>query len=291
MDLSNALTGIGAAVLEARHQAGVEEIIGEDGMPYCSKCREPLMLKLNISGPVAERLGSTRYVPRNCECMREMFAETAAIERKRKQAEKKAQMRKDNLKSEKYRNSTFSKDDGRCVKLRNACEKYVSKHKEMIESNMGIAFLGNNGSGKTFWASCIANALIDAEATVYMSTLTKLIHEMNANYGEERDIFERKIRNVDFLIIDDYGAERGTEYSLEQAFEIIDMRYNAGKPLIITANLTEEALKNPPNMNYGRSYSRVIEMCPLIIRVEGERRQDIAAEKRKALIEMLLKDE
>ena len=290
MDLTNAFAGVSEAVLEARKQVGAEEII-ENGMPYCKKCGEPLKLGLDITGPMAERLGKKRYVPRNCACMRMMFAAEAEIEQKRKQAEKIANIRRDNLKAEKYRNSTFNKDDGRCEKLRNICENYVDKRKEMIDSNMGIAFLGSNGSGKTFWASCIANALIDAGATVYMSTLTKLIHDMNANYGEKREFLECKIKNVDFLILDDYGAERGTEYSLEQAFEIIDARYNAGKPLIITANLTEEVLNNPPAMNYGRSYSRILEMCPLIIRAEGERRKEIAAEKRKALIKMLFSEE
>ena len=160
----------------------------------------------------------------------------------------------------------------------------------MLGSNYGLAFIGSNGTGKTFWASCIANALIDAGSTVLMTTLSKLIQEMNANYGEMREPVMRKIRNVDFLILDDYGAERGTEFSLEQAFEVIDTRYGVDKPLIITANLTEDVLKNPPNINYARSYSRILEMCPALIRVEGERRKEIAAEKRKALAEMLFKD-
>lgn len=283
MDFTNALAGIGAAVLEARQQAGVKEELHEDGMPYCTECGEPLLLKLNITGPMAEKLGDTRLVPRNCACMRMMFAEEAEYERKKKQAEKIAQMRRDNLKSERYRKATFAADDGRDPAIRNMCERYVENRAEIIENNIGIAFLGGNGGGKTFWASCIANAMIDAGSTVLMSTLTKLIQEMNANYGEMRYSVMRKIRNVDFLIIDDYGAERGTEFSLEQAFEIIDARYGVEKPLIITANLTEENLKNPANMNYGRSYSRIIEMCPALVRVESRRREEIANKKRETL--------
>ena len=287
MNLTNVLASVGAAVQETRKLACVEEVIGEDGMSYCKECGEPLLLGLDITGPMAERLGKKRYVPRNCACMRLMFAEQDLREQRKKQEENKARMRRENLKAERYRNSTFSKDDGGCEKLRNFCEKYVANYKEMMENNLGLAFVGSNGTGKTFWASCIANALIDEGATVYMSTLTSLIQDMNANYGENRKPLERKIKNVDFLIIDDYGAERGTEYSLEQAFEILDARYSVGKPLIITANLTEEILKNPPTLNYARSYSRVLEMCPVIVRVEGERRSKIAEEKRKEFAKLL----
>ena len=86
MNLTNAFTVIGTSVLEARKQAVIEEIIDENGMPYCKKCGEPLKLGLDITGPMAERLGKKRYVPRNCACMRMMFAAEAEIEQKRKQA-------------------------------------------------------------------------------------------------------------------------------------------------------------------------------------------------------------
>ena len=287
MNLTNALASIGAAVLEARTRAGVEETIDADGMPYCSTCGEPLMLELRITGQMAELLGEKRYVPRNCQCMKDMFALEDEEREQHKRKEEIRRKRQHCLKSEKYRKSTFDKDDGRAPAIRRTCERYVEKYKEMIASNLGLAFIGGNGGGKTFWASCIANALIEAGASVLMTTLTKLIQEMNADYGENREAIMRKVKTVDFLILDDYGAERGTEFSLEQAFEVLDTRYGAEKPLIITANLTEDILKNPPSINYARSYSRVIEMCPALIKVEGERRKEIAAEKRRLLADIM----
>ena len=47
------------------------------------------------------------------------------------------------------------------------------------------------------------------------------------------------------LILDDFGMERGTEYGLEQVFNVIDSRYRSGKPLIVTTNLTLDDLHNP----------------------------------------------
>lgn len=290
MDMTNMLANIGAGVLAARERANVQSVTAADGMEYCATCGEPLLLALNFSGAIAEQIGNKHYVPRNCECMRRMHAEDNAIAEKRKRDEEIRQRRMTSLTSDRYIRCTFACDDGRMPAIKRTCERYVQKHKDMLESNYGLAFVGSNGTGKTFWASCIANALIDAGATVLMTTLAKLIYEMTSNYGENRDYVMRKVRNVDFLILDDYGAERGTEFSLEQAFEIIDTRYSVEKPLIITANLTEDALRNPPNINYARSYSRILEMCPALIRVEGERRKEIAAQKRKELAEMLFKD-
>lgn len=287
MDMSNVFAGIGEAVLSARKRAGVQGVTAADGMEYCATCGEPLLLALSFSGEIAEKLGSTRYVPRNCACMVKMFAEEDEAEAKAKQAAWIQDQKLRCLKSDKYRRSTFSKDDGRNPKIRRMCERYVEKRSSAIKDNLGLAFIGGNGGGKTFWASCIANALIEAGASVLMTTLKKLIDEMNADYGAEREYILRRIKSVDFLILDDYGAERGTEFSLEQAFEIIDTRYNAEKPLIITANLTEDALNNPPSMSYARSYSRIVEMCPAIVKVEGERREEIAKQKRKALAELL----
>ena len=287
MDITDALAGIGRGVIEARKRAGVHGVTAADGMEYCAKCGEPLLLSLKFTGYVAEKLGDTRYVPRNCQCMREMFeAEDRAIE-KAKRVEAMERKRIESIPADKCRKNTFSADDGRDPKIRRMCEKYVGKWEDMIDGNFGLAFIGENEGGKTFWASCIANALIDAGASVLMTTIPQLISELSDNFGEDREYTLRRIKNVQFLILDDFGFERNSSFSLEKAFEIIDARYNAGKPLIITSNLSEDALKNPQDMSYSRIYSRVLEMCPALIKIEGKRRQELAAQKRKQLAEML----
>ena len=59
MDMSNMLANIGAGVLEARKRAHVHGITASDGMEYCAECGEPLLLALNFSGAIAEKLGKT----------------------------------------------------------------------------------------------------------------------------------------------------------------------------------------------------------------------------------------
>ena len=55
--------------------------------------------------------------------------------------------------------------------------------------------------------------------------------------------------------------ERGTEYGLEQVFNVIDSRYRSGRPLIVTTNLTLDDLHNPEDTAHSRIYDRLLSMC------------------------------
>ncbi len=75
------------------------------------------------------------------------------------------------------------------------------------------------------------------------------------------------------LILDDFGMERGTEYGLEQVYNVIDSRYRSGKPLIVTTNLILEELQNPEDAAHARIYDRLTEMCcPVCITGENFRK-------------------
>ena len=63
------------------------------------------------------------------------------------------------------------------------------------------------------------------------------------------------------LIIDDFGMERGTEYALEQIYNIVDSRYRSRKPLIVTTNLTLDEIRHPQDTAHARIYDRLLEMC------------------------------
>lgn len=287
MDLTDVFASIGSTIIKNRERAGVRVVIADDGLEHCANCGEPLWLALSFSGPIAEKLGNTRYVPRNCACMSKMLDDEAETEKIKKRLEEVEKKRRESIPEERWRENRFAVDDGSNPKIRRTCSGYVGKWRDIIDGNYGLAFIGSNEGGKTFWASCIANALVDEGASVLMTTIPQLISEMTRNYGEYREDVLYKIRNVQFLILDDFGFERDSSFSMEKVFEIIDTRANAKRPLIITANLTEDALHNPPNMEYSRIYSRIVEMCPAIIKVDGQHRKKIAAQKRDELAKLL----
>ena len=93
------------------------------------------------------------------------------------------------------------------------------------------------------------------------------------------------------LILDDFGMERGTEYGLEQVYNVIDSRYRSRKPLIVTTNLTLEELQNPEDTPHARIYDRLIEMCsPVCITGENFRKAK-AREKMEQLKTLLNRKE
>ena len=94
----------------------------------------------------------------------------------------------------------------------------------------------------------------------------------------------------DLLILDDLGAERGTEYALEQVFAVIDARYRSRKPLIVTTKLTLDALKHPDDLAHARIYDRILEICAPILFGGENLRVEKANETKTAARNLLLPD-
>ena len=89
---------------------------------------------------------------------------------------------------------------------------------------------------------------------------------------EGKNEYIESLNKYSLLVIDDLGAERGTEYMQEQIFNIIDSRYRSGLPFIVTTNLTMEQMKKPQEVAYQRIYDRVLERCHPI-RIDGVSRR------------------
>ena len=89
------------------------------------------------------------------------------------------------------------------------------------------------------------------------------------------------------LILDDFGMERGTEYGLEQVYNVVDSRYRSGKPLIVTTNLTLEELQNPEDTAHARIYDRLTEMCCPVC-ITGENFRKAKAQAKMERLKMLL---
>ncbi|MBR5125815.1 MAG: ATP-binding protein [Oscillospiraceae bacterium] len=183
----------------------------------------------------------------------------------------------------------FESDNGQVPQIRYA-RRYVELWKQMAGKNMGLLFWGAPGNGKTFAAACIANAFIESRdpfaPTVIMSTFGSILRQHLARSPQEKEQHMADLLGCGLLILDDLGMERQTEYSREQIFNIVDGRYLAHKPMIITTNLTLTQLKSPETMAEQRIYDRVLEMCVPVC-FDGESlRQARAAEKMKLFREL-----
>ena len=84
-----------------------------------------------------------------------------------------------------------------------------------------------------------------------MTNFASILNDLSNSFSGRNDMVDR-LCSYPLLIIDDFGIERGTEYALEQVYNIIDARYRSKKPLIVTTNLTLTDLKNPQDVAHLR---------------------------------------
>lgn len=253
-------------------EKGILEIMGDARMktgrideykiPKCEKCGGPKLM--NIEMPFGDRI-----VTIMCHCERvEYEAKQAELEAAEK-AKQTDRLRMIAIPDESNRVSIFDKDDGSNKAISGVCRRYVENWAQMKADNIGIIFHGSVGTGKTFLASCIANALVDKGVSVLMTTFPRIINQLQATF-KGRDEYLRDITGKSLLIIDDLGVERDTPYAMEQVFSVIDSRLRANLPLIITTNLSMTDMKSPPTMAFGRIYDRVLEMCSIPLKLDGQ---------------------
>ena len=175
---------------------------------------------------------------------------------------------------------TFDKDNGKNPVMKKARD-YVDKWSDALSGNTGLVLWGDVGTGKTFFAACIANALVEQNVSVKMTNFSTILNDLFTE--SDKNKYLNRLNDHSLLIIDDLGIERGTEYALEQVYNVIDTRYKSGKPLIITTNLTLDELKAPADIPHKRIYDRVLGMCvPVMFNGVNFRKEEAAAKMEAA---------
>ena len=210
-----------------------------------------------------------------CKCETE---ERDRLEAERKQREldsKIKRLKMNGFPESKMREWTFEADDGKNEKLITAAKNFVKNFDEFRRSGKGLILYGGVGTGKTFAAACIANALMDKGIPVLMTNFARIANTIQGMYEGKQEYYDN-LNRYPLLILDDLAAERKTEFMQEIVFNVIDNRCRAGLPLIITSNLTGAELKNPADMTNKRIYSRVLEIChPLEVEGTDRRRESL----------------
>lgn len=222
---------------------------GEDGLLRCGKCGGAKRSRIEVSG---EEI----IVPVPCECrlrkLKDEKKQTAATLAAMRSTElRRLSLMDSTLAAMRFSDADQSGENARSIAK---CRRYAAIFEQMRRDNRGLLLFGGVGTGKTYTAACIANELLAQGLPVVMTSLVKLID------GGADELCSR-MPAIDLLILDDLGAERSTDYALEQIYNIVDSRYRAGLPVIYTTNLTLEELKHPSDLRYSRIYDRILERC------------------------------
>lgn len=237
------------------------DYIGADGLLYCGTCHTRKQTRVNILG-----IEKTPYCLCRCE-VEKREREEAEIKR-RELARKVSEYRRMGFPESMMQEWTFDNSDGTNDKIMEAARKYALKFDEFRKQGKGLLLFGTVGTGKTYAAACIANALIDRGIPVLMTNFARIANTVGGMWEGKQEYYD-SLNKFPLLILDDLAAERKTEYMSEIVFNVIDARYRAGLPLIITTNLTAEELKHPSDISYQRTFSRLLEMC-LPVEVKGK---------------------
>ncbi|MCC6755349.1 MAG: ATP-binding protein [Solirubrobacterales bacterium] len=140
---------------------------------------------------------------------------------------------------------------------------WIETMEEKFAQGRGLWLMGDTGTGKTTLAMLVSKAALERNHTVAIYSMPKLLARIRATFdaaaGEESysDFFER-ICEVDLLHIDDLGAEKQTDWVLEQLYALVNERYERQKSIVVTTNLTQEELEQQIGP---RTVSRLIEIC------------------------------
>ena len=250
-----------------------EDYTGEDGLLYCGKCHTPK--EAYFPEKQAALFGRDRH-PAECNCQKAQRLEREAAEQRRKHLDTVEDLKRGGFTNPTMQEWTFANDNGKCPQMEIA-HFYVEHWETMREENIGYLLWGKVGTGKSYFAGCIANALMEQEVAVRMTNFSAILNDLTASFEGCNEYIERLCR-FPLLIIDDFGMERGTEYGLEQVYNVIDSRYRSRKPLIVTTNLTLDSLQNPLDTAHARIYDRLLEMCaPILFTGENFRRETAPA--------------
>ncbi|HYQ79573.1 MAG TPA: ATP-binding protein [Solirubrobacterales bacterium] len=167
--------------------------------------------------------------------------------------------------------------------------RYIEKLDANLAAGRGIWFLGDIGTGKTTLAMLISKAAIEKGHTVSIystpTLLTKIRSSMHVEKGDAYASFFERLISVDLLHLDDLGAERQTDWVLEQLYSIVNQRYEEERAIMFTTDMVkvespEEIGKRekrgkraelPIEEQIGRrTFSRLTEMCGDPVMLPGE---------------------
>ena len=229
---------------------------GEDGLLRCGVCGEPK--EAFFEGGF--HLGGKDRHPAQCRCQREAQAKQEKEYLEQQHRHTVFRLRQQGFQNPIMRKWTFDAAPIRTERLEQ-CRRYAESWEAVTSQNAGLLFWGDVGTGKSYLAACIANALIEKEVPVCMTNLSAVIdHDF-----EGRTEYIQKLCAYPLLILDDFGMERDTKFGLETVYQVIDGRYLSGKPLIVTTNLTPKELKHPQDTDRARVYDRVLSMTTPVL--------------------------
>lgn len=255
--------------LEMLKQAAAERgDYTQDGLIYCGNCKTPKEFDLN---------GVIR--PIMCECIK------AEREAREKELDERIRIQawEDRVKSSGIEKKFIKSEWGDIVENAGNSEAlkqvrhYIDNFERFYHEGRGLLLYGGVGTGKTMIASIIGSELMRKGASVlFISVIDLMNRGTGFEYQEENERFNRRVKSCGLLIIDDLGAERSTSFAKERVMAVLNARYLANLPMVVTTNLSMQELCGSKDIENDRIIDRCIEVCYGVEFKGGSYRRTIA---------------
>jgi len=156
------------------------------------------------------------------------------------------------LELELLRNMTFDNFDHKRLELpldkRENLHTAFERAVEFARSPEGwLIFHGLNGCGKTHLAAAIANYRLAQGKLVLFVVVPDLLDHLRSTFSPDSKIsydeFSEKIKEVPLLILDDFGEQSATPWAQEKLYQLINYRYNARLPMVVTTCLSLDEIE------------------------------------------------
>jgi len=150
--------------------------------------------------------------------------------------------------------------------------RFIERIDTNVEAGKGLWFGGDVGTGKTSLAMLVSKAAEQRGHSVAVYPVTRLLAEIKDTYDRETSgsymkLF-RRLCAVDVLQLDDLGAEKRTDWVLEQLYAIVNERWQDERSIVVTTNITDmDQLREQVG---ARTVSRLAEICDEPIPVMGD---------------------
>lgn len=140
---------------------------------------------------------------------------------------------------------------------------FVEDVEANLEAGRGLWFTGDVGTGKTSLAMLVSQAAEKVGRSVAVYPVTRLLAEIRDTYdsdstGSYMSLF-RRLCSVDLLHLDDLGAEKRTDWVLEQLYAVVNERWQDERSIVVTTNITD--LDELREQIGWRTVSRLLEIC------------------------------
>ena len=138
--------------------------------------------------------------------------------------------------------------------------QFVRQIDRNLDEGRGLWFFGDVGTGKTSLAMLVSKAALDAGHTVAIYSVPRLLADIKETYDDDparsySELF-RRLCDVDLLHLDDLGAEKRTEWVLEQLYSIVNERWQNERSIVVTTNLEHDELREQIGDAHGLAADR-----------------------------------